>query len=885
VSGGGEAACLIDEPLITSRLSPVEISFNMNFLQFPNEETGRTGGIFYGAPSAESTRTNRPTIAWTDRKVEQGYSVYNNVDKNKAYGLSPGPNPNRHWKIVIAVDGKASFTAGPQTWFEDFTPQISGEYIGFWVASGNVMKITDFKVVALPLPGTDGHEDKPKTNKFYSGIQLSVDSTEPYGSGVGRFFYSESGGKGLEAKSLYLEGPSDFRTREGSIAAAADLYAAHALIVKDFAVDDLHGARLFFVQNGHDRFENNAFYLQDGDFRTEATSILTDQSVRAQEMQIGGKEFASMWYSQAGNRKDVRAQAPADDAVLLKHGDFAIAGSVTGKNVRASEYIRIKASPGFGKGAAQFWYSEIGQNQVLSKTLYLQNCDFRTAEGSIFASRDLGGASIQINALESYGHGRATLVYTKAGNAYYQPNSLHAHRVGFSTQHGSINAGKNVHVGRLLNVHASVSGSAGGGDQGTLWYSQSAGRGTQYRSGTLYLKSGDLRTEDGSFCSAQDVFANRYLQIGKGLVNSDSAKLWYSATATSTHKGKSVYLQSGDLRTEAGDIHSTTFVAGRYLAVGSETQAKLYFSATSVHGKEARSVYLQDGDFRIESGSVISQQIAAHQFVKISACSGFGTGMANLYYVDTPIGKHGGHVHTLYNAQGDFRTEKGSIASSHNIGAPSVKLAAYNGHGNGEVELWFGRRGETLGALKNGPTNHLYLREGHFETQAGNIISSVDLVVKTGSVVISAREGYGKTQTRRSDKAELWYSSVGRDTIHAATLHLKKGSFKIQSGSLHSKKDVVTAKSLMSSKIQVDEASCEDCNFNKIYLKTSRHVKRHALEDALVLLQEGDDESHLDVGVALAKLQERHITVLEEHMSLKDAINAAHAKLSRLEVS
>lgn len=303
-----------------------------------------------------------------------------------------------------------------------------------------------------------------------------------------------------------------------------------------------------------------------------------------------------------------------------------------------------------------------------------------------------------------------------------------------------------------------------------------------------------------------------------------------------------------------------------------------------MHGKEARSVYLQDGDFRIESGSVISQQIAAHQSVKISARSGFGTGKANLYYVDTPIGKQGGHAHTLYIAQGDFRTEKGSIASSHNIGAPSVKLAAYNGHGNGEIELWFGRRGETLGALKNGPTNHLYLREGHFETQAGSIISSADLVVKTGSVVISAREGYGKTQTRRSDKAELWYSSVGRDTIHAATLHLKKGSFKIQSGSLRSKKDIVTAKSLTSSKIEVDEASCEECNFNKIYLKTSRHAKRHVLEDALVFLQEGDDEAHLDVGVALAKLQERHVAVLEEHMSLMDAINAAHAKLLRLEV-
>ena len=193
VSGGGEAACLISEPLINSRLAPVEISFNVNFLKFPNEETGRNGGIFYGAPSAKSTRYGQPTVDWTDRKDDQGYRVYGNVDKNKAYGLSPGPNPNKHWKIIIDLSGKATFIAGPRTWLKDFTPKLSGDFVGFWVAAGNVMKITDWKVTALPLPGTDGHEDKPKTNKFFPGIQLSVDSREPYGSGVGRFFYSEGG--------------------------------------------------------------------------------------------------------------------------------------------------------------------------------------------------------------------------------------------------------------------------------------------------------------------------------------------------------------------------------------------------------------------------------------------------------------------------------------------------------------------------------------------------------------------------------------------------------------------------------------------------------------------------------------------------------------------
>merc|ERR1711957_867861 len=423
------------------------------------------------------------------------------------------------------------------------------------------------------------------------------------------------------------------------------------------------------------------------------------------------------------------------------------------------------------------------------------------------------------------GHGHATLFYTKEGNEHFQPNTLHAHRVSFATEKGSIQAAKDINVGRLMQVHASGTAKY----QATLWYSQSAEHGSQYHDSTLYLKSGDLCTAEGSVYSARDAFASRYLRIGQGQQDSDHAMLWYSATATSTHDAKSLYLKSGDLRTEAGDIHSTSFKAGRYLAVGTENQAKLYFTATSKHGKESRSLYLKDGDFRIEAGSIIPQNVEAGESFKISALPSFGAGTVNLWYVATPIGKQNQHAHTLYVGKGDFRTEDGSISSS-------------------------------------------------------------DLVVKTGSLSVSARPGYGKsslqsrgTEGTTVDQAELWYSHVGRDKYHSNTLYMRQGNFQIQSGSLRAKLDVEASKTLTSSKIEVDEASCKECHFNKIYLKSAMKAKTHALEYALVMLQEDDDQVHLDVGVALAKLQKRHSEIVQDHLSLRIAISTATEQLARLE--
>ena len=671
------------------------------------------------------------------------------------------------------------------------------------------------------------------------------------------------------------------------------MFAAHVLIIKDYAADDSHhGARLFFVQNGHKKFQDNTLYLQDADFRTEQTDIVSDHSIQAgEELQVGAhdsQEFASLWYSQAGKGHTDTTETAADNTMFLRHGDFStMEGSITGISVRASEYIKIEAMPGFGKGSARLWYSEIGQNQVLSKTVYLESGHFGTQEGSILAARDLGGSSVKINAFESYGHGHATLFYTKEGNEHFQPNTLHAHRASFATEKGSIQAAKDINVGRLMQVHASGTAKY----QATLWYSQSAEHGSQYHDSTLYLKSGDLCTAEGSVYSARDAFASRYLRIGQGQQDSDHAMLWYSATATSTHDAKSLYLKSGDLRTEAGDIHSTSFKAGRYLAVGTENQAKLYFTATSKHGKESRSLYLKDGDFRTEAGSIISQNVEAGQSFKISALPSFGAGTVNLWYVATPIGKQNQHAHTLYVGKGDFRTEDGSISSSDSFGAPSVQLAAYNGNGNSEIELWFGRHGETLGALKDGPPHVLYLREGNLETEVGDVIAESDLVVKTGSLSISARPGYGKSSLQYSrgtegttvDQAELWYSHVGRDKYHSNTLYMRQGNFQIQSGSLRAKLDVEASKSLTSSKIEVDEASCKECHFNKIYLKSAMKAKTHALEDALVMLQEDDDQVHLDVGVALAKLQKRHSEIVQDHLSLRTAISTVTEQLARLE--
>jgi hypothetical protein len=222
VSGRGESACLFTAPIIKGQSFPVQITFDISFSPMVKGDAGRHGGIFYGARSNVATRAGHPTIDWVDRKVDHGYRVYGNRDVNKVKGMSPGPNPNRRWAILLQPDGRASFTAGPKTWVKDFHPGVQGSYFGFWCAAGNKIRVTNVRIKKVTAA-------KVAVKKKAAATGRILTSRNGYGKGVAVLFYSATGGSEgkVAPKSVYLKGsvqsPRDFRTRHFETGVAMSL--------------------------------------------------------------------------------------------------------------------------------------------------------------------------------------------------------------------------------------------------------------------------------------------------------------------------------------------------------------------------------------------------------------------------------------------------------------------------------------------------------------------------------------------------------------------------------------------------------------------------------------------------------------------------------------
>jgi hypothetical protein len=861
----------------------VEISFDIEFLSFPETDGGRHGGVFYGAPTAWTNKAFQPTISWSDRKIDQGFHVYGNVDSNKAYGMTPGDNPDKSWKIIIKMDGTATFSTGPRQWMTGYTPKITGQYIGFWAASGNVIRIANYRAVELPLPGTDyvDHEDMPKTNKNYPGIELEVYSdTRRYGDGVARFFYSEVGGEDMQPKCVYLEGPNSLRTLHGSVYASEDLYAGRSLVMRDHRTRDTDGneqaaadgARMYFIKDGMKRFDDDSLYLGGANFVALKSHIFARQAIRAgAEFQVAakyGQKVASLWYDET---------AEEGASVKVKHGDFSTQdGSLGASNVQASEYLELQSSTGHTKGSAKFWYSQVGESEASSETLYLTNGDFVAATGSVLAAKDLGGQAVKIGSSGEFEEGEATVQYVKSGDDRFGSNTVHVMGSSFSIQKGSIKSAKSLNVGRSLFV------SSAGDQSAELWYSRRSSQSTHHDR-TLYLRSGDFATETGSIEAAQDVFAHRYLQVG---TTTNRAQLWHSSKSAGDHEGNSLYLKEGDFHTDVGDIHSSDLVSKRYVSVRAlngfgEGKASLYYTASSERGEEAGSLYLKDGDFRVESGSVISANVKAGKSMKIGAKAGFGAGEAKLWYVEVPMGSTDLLPKTVYLDQGDFSTHGGSISAAHHMQGQAVRLSSRT-HGTTPIELWYGKEGGELGALKQGEPHIVYLRSGDFKTEDGDLVAKKDIRIAQGSLSISSHPGYGET-TQKKVTADLWYSHVGgaTDAIPKETLHLKEGDFHVQAGNLLGR-DVVARKKMKGVEVKVNSAKCGDCHFEKIYLtSTGQQRPSHALKNSLVLLDEST--TRIDVGVALSELTARKQQLLEEQHTLRNQLKQAHKMVLELE--
>lgn len=295
----------------------------------------------------------------------------------------------------------------------------------------------------------------------------------------------------------------------------------------------------------------------------------------------------------------------------MKDGDFRTqVGSIhSAADLSAGRYVKITAWPGHGTGDAKMWYSHTAKGSFAAKTLYLKEGDFRTQEGSIFAGNSIRASKyLTIEAFPGYGSGELKLWHCNEEKEGFKANSLYLQNGDFRAQAGSIYASEHLHTAKYLKIDAFPGYGSG---TAKIWFSQT-GRG-DYQSGSLYLSEGDFRTEQGSIHAAKSLHAGRYLKIAAWPGHGHGyAKLWHSATGHSGYGSNTVYLESGHLSVQKGSLVASKDVeAGRYVKVGATSgygsgSTQLWYSSTGKGKFHSRSLYLDSGDFRTQAGSIAS---------------------------------------------------------------------------------------------------------------------------------------------------------------------------------------------------------------------------------------------------------------------------------------
>jgi len=635
---------------------------------------------------------------------------------------------------------------------------------------------------------------------------LKLEAAQGYGTGTAQLWYAATQGSkqhGSFGKSVYVSEGVDFRTQGGSIYAAKDLVAAKFLQVQAWPGFGSGSAKLWYAKRARKTFHANTLYLQKGDFRTRKGSIYSAEDIQAGRF-LGvraypgfGDGHAKFWYSASGTTKagtDFESKT-----VYLESGNLATQrGSIfSAKDVRASRYLSLKAFPKYGTGTAQFWYVGAGKAPFKSNTVYLQSGNFATQQGSISAKYDVHASQyLRLSALEGYGTGETQFWYAKLERNGYGPDTTYLKTGDFSVLDGSISAAKNVVAGRSVEIRAWPGYGSGSAN---LWYSQSGK--ADFKPNSLYLKSGDFRTEVGSIVAAKDIVAGRAVKVmslpghGRG-----EAELFYSHTAKGSFSAETLYLKSGDFRTQHGSIFAgDSLRTSKYLEIRAypgfgSGSAKFWHSNKEKEGFKSNTLYLKNGDFRTQVGSIFAaKDLVAGRYLTIHAKEGYGSGHTKLWYSKT--GKNEYRSNSLYLASGDFRTESGSIHAAADLHASRyLKIAAWPGHGRGYAKLWHSKTGH-----KGYGRNTLYLNSGNFEVQKGSLIASKDISVGR-YLKLGALTGYGSGST------QLWYSGTGKGNIFPQTLYLQSGDFRTQQGNIISAKDVVAGGTLYGAKLDVKYA-------------------------------------------------------------------------------
>jgi len=934
VSGRAESACLFSAPIIKDSPFDVEIVFDVSFNPVPEGDNGRHGGIFYGARQNIDTRAGNPTVDWIESKTSQGYRVYGNKDTNKVKGMSPGPKPNTRWQILIHSDGRASFTAGPKTWLKDFSPQIQGPYIGFWCAAGNKVKFSNVSIRKVDPP-------KIKAEKKPEAMGKVITASPGYGKGEAILFYSATGGSEgkVAPKAMYLKGsrrePRDFRTKSsqmggGDVAASESLVAGRFLKVQatqgfgsGFGSYASSG-RIFYIGEGRGSLQDDSLYVADGGFGTQIGSmaakldVIADKRLALKARTGFGTGQSTFAYVNAGKAKRV------GNTMYLQSGNIATqdGSAVSSSDVTAAEYLVIKAKSRYGDGEARFWFSRVGKGAVESNTVYLKAANLHTQGGSIMSQADIKiGRHLKIGAMPLYGDGVAKMFYIGDGSGKYSSNTLYATN-SFGSQTGSVVSKKNVATNRWLKIGAFPGFGSGSAN---LWYCHRAALSDSVQKGladtSLYLGRGDFSTQTGSIFAKVDVIAKNMLSVrptGNSQIDPNAqAQLWYSHRGRGRLEGESLYVKGGNFGTKQGSIvSSSNLIAAKYVEIGAlegygakQDKIQLYYSAKLESGAALSTLYQKAGDFRLQQGSIHSKDLSAGRHISIQAKDEAGDESASLWYVDVPLGKQPFRGKSLYvKDKVDFHS-RNVYAAKHLIAKKRVLVHPMKGFGNGPAELWFGKSGGAAGALskKNVAPDTMYLRDGHFNTEAGGMKAALDVVTKEGQLKIAPRQDF-RSGTKINDYGQLFYVAASNGGLAKNSLFVKSGDFRTLQGSIASEQDIRAQQkdgTLKAKKAQVQSTMrCDKCNFGKIYIMPRPVVKSpsgrpgndkepHTHEqplhnmpsEALVLLDEGPSPKSraIDVEAALRGLQKQHQQLSAEEAKLRTLLGLAKQQITSLE--
>jgi len=408
---------------------------------------------------------------------------------------------------------------------------------------------------------------------------LRLKSIKGYGEGETQLWYAKSRRNGFGPDTMYLK-TGNLMASGGSIFAAKSLIAGRSVQIRAWPGYGSGSAHLWFAKAGNAEFKPNTLYLKDGNIRTQVGSIVSAKDLEAgrflkvQSMPGHGTGEAQLFYSHTSKGTF------AAKTLYLKSGDFRTQkGSIyAGNSLHASKYVEIRAFPGFGSGSVKLWHCNSNREGYFANTLYVENGDFRTQKGSIYAAKDIvTNRFLTIRAQQGYGTGHTKLWYSATGKGKYRSKSLYLTSGDFRTVAGSIHASANLHTSKYLKIAAWPGHGRG---YAKLWHSKTGHKG--FGANTLYLSSGHFQVQKGSLIASQDIQVGRYVKIGAlAGYGTGFTQLWYSGTGKGKIAPSSLYLQSGDFRTEKGNIVSAKDVVAKGTLYG----AKLDVEFATVPGQ------------------------------------------------------------------------------------------------------------------------------------------------------------------------------------------------------------------------------------------------------------------------------------------------------------